>query len=339
VLSSENSYRWWVVSSKTAAPVASMFRGLGQRALASGGLSAVGGAGGAGAGALIGGARGYRKAKEEGQSGVAGALRGGVQGAVVGGTLGAAGGAAAGMAGGGRAQSLVRGLSGQEGATGAVSRFGERQVHSMTGAMPAGGLRAIGASPKDSAYKAWKAAKDTALAGAGKESAGLSGVSDKTVGSLRKAFGHAKATEELGMTSLPGAAKAFATSPVQALKAGVGREWHGNPTVGGKLMAVGLPGALVVNDAVAGGGEDGSTVASRGLASAGMAAPFSLTPMGFAGATAASAILGSAGERLGMLGKNKKLGGNPSAPVLEDPSASSAVQRELSPRASGELSA
>lgn len=321
------------MSEKTAAPaIASLFRSVGQRALAAGGLSAVGGAGGAGIGALAGGYRGYQKAKEDGGSGFAGALSGGVRGAATGGALGAAAGGLAGAGGGAKAQNLVRALSKGKGKAGTISRFGERQVHSLTGAMPKGlgkaeGLRAMGASPSANAaervLEAMANSKDA--------------VKDKTVASLTKAMGYADKTEALGMTSLPGTIKAFATKPVQALKAGAGREWYGSPSKGGKLMNIGVPAGFVAAEAARSSkaGEEGR--ASRTLSAAGYAAPFSVTPMGFAGATAASMLLGGLGSKAGKLvpGK-KKLGQNPGPPVPEEGSESGNVERELSPRASGE---
>ncbi len=333
------------MSEKIAAPpIASLFRNLGQRALASGGLSAVGGAAGGGLGAAAGGVRGYQRAKEEGRSGLSGALQGGLRGAAGGVALGAAAGGVAGAAGGGRAQKLVRSISKGKGAPGAVSRFGERQVHSLTGAMPQGlgrseGLRAMGASPvADTSEKLMKAIAESkgplgALTGA-------KGVAqDKTVASLTKALGHAEKAEELGMTSVPGALKAFATKPVQALKAGAGREWHDSPTVGGKLMTLGLPAGLVASEAARSSkpGEEGR--ASRTLSSIGLTAPFSLTPMGFTGGMLASTVLGGIGSKAGkLMSKKKKLGQNPGPPVPEEASESGSVEHELSPRASGEFS-
>lgn len=330
------------MSEKSAAPVSSLFRRLGQRALASGGGAALGGAGGASVGAVAGGLRGYQKAEEEGRSGLSGALSGGLRGAAAGGALGAGVGGVAGAAGGARAQRLVRSASSKKNPVGSVSRFGERQVHSLTGALPQGmskskGLRAIGASPEATASEALMEAISASKAPARLGRLDAVGA-DKKVQSLTKALEHAKKTEELGMTSLPGAARAFATHPVQATKAGLGREWHSNPSVGGKLMAVGLPAGMVVSDAMRKDDPE-STAASRGLASAGMMAPFSLTPMGFAGATVASGVLGGAGKRVGgLLQRKKPLGRNTEAPVPEDASESGNVEHELSPRASGEFS-
>lgn len=78
-------------------------------------------------GAGVGGAREYMKAKEEGQ-GTGGALRNALSGAATGGLLGA--GAGAGL------HALKPDVAGS------IGRFGQRQVHALTGWTPQGGIRA-----------------------------------------------------------------------------------------------------------------------------------------------------------------------------------------------------
>lgn len=124
-------------------PAGEFFKKVAPTAGAGLGLGAVGGAG---IGAVGGAVSGYRKAREEGQ-GMAGALASGAMGAgsgafkggLVGGALGAAGGAAAGHLN----PQLGSALAKQENAVGKVSRFGQRQLHGLTGWTPEGGLRSI----------------------------------------------------------------------------------------------------------------------------------------------------------------------------------------------------
>lgn len=103
---------------------------------------------GAAAGGVIGGAHGaytgYRQAEEQGGSGVAGALgglaRGAGKGAATGGAIGAATGLAAGGMGG-RAASALEEASKARNVVGSTARFGQRQVHGLTGLVPGGAAR------------------------------------------------------------------------------------------------------------------------------------------------------------------------------------------------------
>lgn len=87
-------------------------------------------------GAGLGGFSGYSRARQEGKS-VGGALGAAGKGALTGGALGALGGA---------------GLSKvAPGVAGAIGRFGQRQVHGVTGWSPKGGLAEMRMSPGDAA--------------------------------------------------------------------------------------------------------------------------------------------------------------------------------------------
>jgi hypothetical protein len=88
----------------------------------------VGALGGAGLGAI----HGYRKARAEG-AGVGEAVMGGAGGALSGAGRGALAGGLAGSVAGGLAPSNLAGLAQKGGVIGAGSRFGQRQVHSLTG--------------------------------------------------------------------------------------------------------------------------------------------------------------------------------------------------------------
>ena len=144
---------------------------------------------------------------------------------------------------------------------GAVSRFGKRQLHGLTGwtpkAGPVSGRHGVGAleSIGFQGSKASKAALDTAKAapatkgGTGVlqkimhgDRAGTQALADKVksraVGRAEKFHAASKAHEKAGLTSLPGWAKGMATKPAETLKAGIGKEWHSGSL--GKAM-VGLP--------------------------------------------------------------------------------------------------
>ena len=82
--SASPSYRSELVKSAlSVGSLRALGSNLGQRALSAGGLSAVGGAGGAGLGALAGGLRGYQQARNEDYSGLRGALGGAATGCLL----------------------------------------------------------------------------------------------------------------------------------------------------------------------------------------------------------------------------------------------------------------
>jgi hypothetical protein len=98
---------------------------------------------GLGLGTVVGGLGGYSKAREQGAS-VGGAALHGLGRGVMGGVLGAGIGAGAGAAGGALAgklrpelaQRVARETAAKPGTLGAFSRFGQRQVHQLTGWQP-----------------------------------------------------------------------------------------------------------------------------------------------------------------------------------------------------------
>ena len=314
--------------------VGALLKSLGQRALASGGAGALGATAGAGLGGVAGGVQGYRKSKQQGGSGLAGALGGAVRGAAIGGGAGLAAGGLAGAAGGARAQKLVRGLSGREDVVGKVSRLGERQAHSVTGALPAGmgrreGLRSMGAGVTD---------LEKRVTDVGKRLAAKPGDAKllKQQKSLGKALEHGRKAEDLGMTSVPGMFKAMATKPGEALKAGLGQQWHGSPSVAGKAMTFGLPAAFVGSEAARKSKPGEDSRFTRTLKTTAETVPYMLGPMGILGATGLSMGGGAAARQAGRLvSKPKRLGTNPSAPVPEDASVSGNVERIYSPGAQG----
>ena len=316
---------------------------VGQRALSGGGLGALGAAGGGVMGGATGGIQGYRQAQEEGQSGLLGALGGVARGAAKGGALGLAAGGLAGAAGGARSQKLVRRLSAGKDRIGGISRFGERQVHSLTGALPQGmsrsdGLRAIGASPVQRLEQRMVAAarrNPKPPSGPHRPRTHVGKLTSELAG-LGRAKVHAQKLEELGMTNVPGFFKAMATKPGQALKAGLGHEWHGATSRGAKAMAFGLPAAFVAPEAMRSSkpGEEGRVArTARALAST---APYTIAPMGILGATglsvAGSGLVGQAGK---LVSRKQPLGVTPPPPMPEDGGTSANVERVYSPSAQG----
>jgi hypothetical protein len=194
--------------------------GLGSGAGAGLGLGAVAGAG-------IEGYRGYQDARAQGGSvgdavagGLAraggGAAKGAVRGALLGGALGA--GADALGAGVGKT------LTGLENPLGAFSRFGQRQVHGATGWTPKGwgdvaGIREMRAGGYDAARRVQITAKVNASHG------GLDPKAAKNHLQALSGLHAAEDAERMGLTSIPGYARALKQHGVGALATGTKEIW------------------------------------------------------------------------------------------------------------------
>lgn len=275
--------------------------------------AAVGGLGGLG----IGGVRGYREAREQGMSRGQAALMGlgrGAQSAGKGIAVGTLAGAGAGALSGQRGVELAQELSGKEGIRGSLARSGQRQLHSLTGWTPEGGLESIrggawGAKQRASkALARWEAASGaTGRDLASGEVRGLAraptpgaaeGVAHdvldpkamKARAAARKeyerALQHQGAVEksvEHGMTSLPGMYSALkGPNRWEAIKAGIGAGWHGD-TAGMKALNVAMPlGAAGLGVAMSPKEERGQSIGREvGMSAAGLLAPVTVMP--FAG--------------------------------------------------------
>jgi hypothetical protein len=310
---------------------------LARQGTTAGAGAALGGAGGATIGAGVGGVKQYREARQQGATGQQAALSGlfgAGKGALTGAAVGAGVGGAAGAVGGKRARTLAAKLRGKDGALGGVSRFGERQVHSVTGYTPKGygsGSEAVRAM-RGGAYdaerglsSATKKLKDIRASGS---QPGLIGKGLKRLGvdvegralkgaekgkeKALKRLQHATESEEMGLTSLPGYAKALVgkgkyvggakagqkVKALDALKSGVQEQWHsGGPVT--KALTFGLPAVGMASEAArpSGPGEEGR--ASRiGKSLGGLA--YGMAPIPLAGITALGAGLSAAG---GLAGK------------------------------------
>ena len=363
-----------VALEKEAAPSLSAIRAglgrlgsnLGQRSLAAGSLGAIGAGAGAGVGGLVGGIKGYAQAKEEGRSGLSGALSGGMSGATQGAAIGGIGGAAFGGLGGKATQGMMNTLNKRQGSVGALSRFGARQAHSVTGALPAGvsrgqGLRDIGASHvkqiQDQMRSAAEGAGDVGflskargaitgalkgsdakakyLADAAKKSTAQS---DKHLKSLSKALTEAEKAEEMGLTNVPGLFKSMVTRPGETAKTLVKKDWYGSPSAAGKAMTFGMPAAFLASDLASKPRDEdkGDTLSGRALGGLGTAAAY-MTPMGMAGQAAAAGLLGKGGKVMGnLVGKrDRRPAGN--EPEV-DGGESAGAERVYSSRVTGDFS-
>lgn len=310
---------------------------LGRQAGAAGAGLGAGGLVGAASGGGLGALRSYRDAREQGATGgqaVGEALVGAGRGALRGGLAGAATGGALGLAGGQQATNIAKRLAAGSNPLASAARFGQRQVHSVTGAVPQGfgsrteAIRAMRAGAAPAVERA--AAAEKALGSAW--SGGDSGALRKAVGEKLQAGKGLRAAEEaerLGMTSVPGFLKAVsgagettlkgrAQASGRALKAGFGQQWHQSGTAG-KALTVGLPAAAVVGEAAKPSEDRGARIGQvLGGQLAYMAAPI---PLVGAGLLAAGA--GKAGKLLGSVAKRR--------PVIEQSPAGPAESDEAGP--------
>jgi hypothetical protein len=317
--------------------------GLARRALSGGSVAALGGAGGAALGGAVGAARGGAKARREGRSVLGGALGGGLGGAALGAGLGAGAGLIGGVAAGRRGADWAKALAKRDDVVGQVSRFGQRQAHSVTGALPEGfrsrtnairSLRGGGYSQEKQLRelgKKWQTAKGPERIKLQKQREGM-----------KKALEGATAAEETGMTSVPGLFRAMADPEKfkRGITGAVKQQWHGTGTgIGGavgKGMMVGFPGMMVAGEAVRPSDPGEASRVSRVLGSAAEFAPYAVLPMGMAGATLVGSGAGTIGRGIGSLLPGGRRRPRDSGPEPEEAEGlASPVERIESPQVQG----
>ena len=220
---------------------------------------------------------------------------------------------------------------------GALSRFGQRQVHGLTGWTPKGfmnpeGIRGMRAGAFDAAER-MSAAERSVAPGVGKYRPGLvdrvlrrnpeevqkrvARAGHEEMVGARKAYQSAQKAEDMGLTSLPGYARALANHPVDALRSGFAEQWHGMGP-GGKALVVGLPGMGVASELSKPGEPDGPGRFERAGTRLGELA-YAMGPLPLSGQLALGAGAGSLAKRMGKLFDRKKpvVGSLPAPPSLE----------------------
>lgn len=214
-----------------------------------GSLMGTGAAIGAGIGGLRSASRKFHEAKDEGDSTGSALLRAGlgsVGGALEGGAIGGGLGAAAGAAGTSLAPELTANVAKRmtQGSFGSLGRFGQRQVHSITGWKPTeaeGGLKAIRVGGSQELRDTESSAR------AHLEQLGRDGADPREIAKAQKAHEtaglRAQSAEDVegrGMTSLPGAARALRKDPMGTLGAGIKHQWRNSGNLEKGLM-LGVP--------------------------------------------------------------------------------------------------
>lgn len=328
-------------------PVSSLVSGLARpgrlHAMQAGLGSGLGLGLGAGAvgGAAIGGVKSYRQARAEGAdpvsavgSTVGGAVHGALRGGIAGLALGAGGGAILGAGAPTKVLSATKQLARSPGQAGSFSRFGQRQVHSVTGWKPGGSassierigagahtareaakgsLTALGKSPEMDALVAAHAEGPAAVAAARKA---LQAGPGAKLTQAHKALVAAENSQKTGLTSLPGYAKSIGKNGlIPTVAAGVKEQWQASGPKG-KAMMLALPaitaaGTLKAPEQEGGRGRGEAIGRLAGGTLGSLAAPMSLT---------GGMLLGSAFEHAGgALGKgvDRLRGRRPAVP--QDP--------------------
>jgi hypothetical protein len=194
---------------KTGAPFAPVAQKFIRGAAATGGVL----------GGVTGMTRGYSKARQEGQT-RGEALQSGLKKGLIGAGIGAGAGAGIGALGKFKAPIVGEVNPGQ-----AIHNFGGHTLHQWTGVGKASDFGGASAQTQHYLNEAMKGGDRAGIARAQKAHEAMLGA------------------ERMGLTSLPGAAKAFATKPGEAARAGWNAAIHGT-TTGQKAMMFGLPVAM-----------------------------------------------------------------------------------------------
>jgi hypothetical protein len=252
-------------------------------------------------------------------------------------------------------RALESALSGLKSTAGAAKRFGQRQAHGLTGWTPKGFMNPEGIRDmRGGAYDAMErltATERSAAPGVGKYRPGLVdrvlGRSEGTVQSravkskakevaeARKAYQASQKAEDMGLTSLPGYARALMRNPGEAISTGFAEQWH-NVGPGGKAMMVGLPtlGAAGELSRPSNPGEGGRF--ERAGTRLGELA-YTMGPLPIAGQLVAGGVMGGLGKRMGSVFDRKKPVANVPAPPSLEPAGGEAApaERHISDRAMG----
>ena len=197
-----------------------------------GGASGLGMVGGLGAGAVGGGVRGYRRARQEG-AGVGQALAGGAAGAIGGAGTGAMVGGALGAGAGTLLKPGTMATFGaQNGGLNAISRFGQRQMHGFTGMLTPEQLAS--SSVRGGVYDA----REAAMTAATPE---LRARAQKALQAREAVSGIGAGSSDL--SSLPGVARSVWHAPLRTVGQAV-REQVSDPN----LMTIGMVGVPAAAD-------------------------------------------------------------------------------------------
>jgi hypothetical protein len=281
-------------------------------------IGSLGGRGallGAGGGAILGGIHGYQHAEENGQSGVSGALGGAVQGATMGGM---AGGLAGGAAGGLVKRDLSH-LTQTPGALGAASRFGQRQVHGITGMLSPAEIEGV----RGGAHDARQALQTAKAEGS------------KSVPRLEKALKASEKAQNMGLTSIPGYLKSMKNNGIgKTLRTSAEEQIRNQPVL--TAAAVGLPlaaGALAPTEEGQGRGE----AVGRAVGGAVGEIAGGMMPMGGQAAlgVGSSQVGAWAGRGVDRL-RGRRLHNAPTPTMEPTEAQQTATERVMSPAAAGQ---
>ncbi len=268
---------------------------------AAGAGAGVGAAAGGLAGAGVQGYRGYQEAKERGEDAGKALLSGaakGLSGAGTGAAIGAGLGGAAGLAGGARARQLAeRAVRGGSNPLSLSARFGQRQLHSLTGYADKKALRGMRAGSYDARMRAAQSERNlNRLWRQGDVDPKVLQKASLEQQKAQRGLRAAQKAEDMGLTSMPGYLKSLAKNPHETMRTGAAEQWHGSG-LGGKFMLAGAPVLGAAGEAMSPSEAGGPGRLERvgGSLAGGLA--FGAAPIPLAGMSA----LATGAERLGSL--------------------------------------
>lgn len=217
--------------------------------MSAGALGGVGAGVGAGLGALAGGVRGYRAARQEG-AGVLDSVRAGggqaLQGGLLGAGVGAGVGGLAGAVGSRMSPDKMEAIRSKLTERSGLARFGQRQIHGLTGATNADGLKGLG---MDSEHR--KATLDQLKGSAptanrweqfrGKTPEQVAARHRDDISRASEGLAAARRAEAMGLTSLPGIARSAVNAPLDTARAALDHQLKGTDA-GTQGLTLGLSG-------------------------------------------------------------------------------------------------
>jgi hypothetical protein len=234
------SFREGLRKEAVSQTAATMFEHAVPRLRNVGSLGGIGALGGALTGAAAGGARHYHEAREQGAS-VGGSLLGGLGGAVSGAAKGGLIGAGLGAGAGALAKGDLSRLGDRSGLVGAGARFGQRQVHSLTGNLSPQELIGVRGGAYGAQQSLRRAAQGVASATTPKAFEKAHSVEQRAAKALRATADATGLRTNMDLTSLPGYAKAVKEHGVGKVLATGAREQIANSPPALAALMIGAP--------------------------------------------------------------------------------------------------
>jgi len=238
---------------------------------------------------------------------------------------------------GGLAPKLVGGITAQSNPLGASARFGQRQLHGVTGWLPKKGDPKSLESIRGGAYGARKSLQEAREGVRDATDSAARAKATEKVTRARTAFKAVEKSQGMGLTSIPGYARSMAKAPWETVRSSAAEQWHSGG-IGAKALLVGFPavstvGAIRRQEQPTGPGKGENIGREFGSTVGGVLGG----PLPFVTGGAVSTALGGAGGLIGK-GVDRLRGRRPQqAPAPENVSGQHVpTERVLTPSAAGQ---